>query len=95
MKKQWLSIVLVLCMVLCMAPTTALAAEGEMGTLKITVNVQGLYGGGLMQEARHLALRFSANTLLMAPIKKMWALPLSRAKQRAQWMCQSRQENIS
>lgn len=45
MKKQWLSIVLVLCMVLCMAPTTALAAEGEMGTLKITVNVQGLYGG--------------------------------------------------
>ena len=46
MKKQWLSIVLVLCMVLCMAPTTALAAEGEMGTLKITVNVQGMYGGG-------------------------------------------------
>ena len=45
MKKQWLSIVRVLCMVLCMAPTTALAAEGEMGTLKITVNVQGLYGG--------------------------------------------------
>ena len=45
MKKQWLSIVLVLCMVLCMAPTTALAAEGETGTLKITVNVQGLYGG--------------------------------------------------
>ena len=45
MKKQWLSIVLVLCMVLCMAPTTARAAEGERGTLKITVNVQGLYGG--------------------------------------------------
>ena len=45
MKKQWLSIVLVLCMVLCMAPTTARAAEGETGTLKITVNVQGLYGG--------------------------------------------------
>ena len=45
MKKQWLSIVLVLCMVLCMAPATALAAEGETGTLKITVNVQGLYGG--------------------------------------------------
>ena len=45
MKKQWLSIVLVLCMVLCMAPTTARAAEGETGTLEITVNVQGLYGG--------------------------------------------------
>ena len=45
MKKQWLSIILVLCMVLCMAPTTARAAEGEKGTLKITVNVQGLYGG--------------------------------------------------
>ena len=45
MKKQWLSIVLVLCMVLCMAPATALAAEGKTGTLKITVNVQGLYGG--------------------------------------------------
>ena len=45
MKKQWLSIVLVLCMVLCMAPTTARAEEGKTGTLKITVNVRGLYGG--------------------------------------------------
>ena len=45
MKKQWLSIVLVLCMVLCMAPTTALAAEGEMGTLKITVDISGVYEG--------------------------------------------------
>ena len=45
MKKQWLSIVLVLCMVLCMAPATARAAEGETGTLKITVKVSGLYGG--------------------------------------------------
>ena len=45
MKKQWLSIVLVLCMVLCMAPATALAAEGETGTLKITVNLSGLYDG--------------------------------------------------
>lgn len=45
MKKQWFSIVLVLCMVLCMAPATARAAEGETGTLKITVDVQGLYGG--------------------------------------------------
>ena len=45
MKKQWLSIVLVLCMVLCLTPTTAHAAEGKTGTLKITVNVLGLYGG--------------------------------------------------
>ncbi len=45
MKKQWLSMILALCMVLCLTPTTALAAEGETGTLKITVNVQGLYGG--------------------------------------------------
>lgn len=93
MKKQWLSIVLVLCMVLCLAPTTARAEESKTGTLKITVNVQGLYGGS-MQEARHLALRFSANTLIMATIK-MWTLPLIRAKQRVQWMCQSRKENIS
>lgn len=46
MKKQWLSIVLVLCMVLCLTPTTARAEESKTGTLKITVNVQGLYGGG-------------------------------------------------
>ena len=45
MKKQWLSIVLVLCMVLCLTPTTARAEESKTGTLKITVNVQGLYGG--------------------------------------------------
>ena len=45
MKKQWLSIVLVLCIVLCMAPATALAAEGETGTLKITVALSGLYDG--------------------------------------------------
>ena len=45
MKKQWLSIVLVLCMVLCMAPATALAAEGETGTLKITVDISGVYEG--------------------------------------------------
>ena len=44
MKKQWLSIVLVLCMVLCMAPATALAAEGETCELKITVEVNGLTG---------------------------------------------------
>lgn len=45
MKKQWLSIVLVLCMVLCLAPTTAHAAEGETGTLKITVDISGVYDG--------------------------------------------------
>ena len=45
MKKQWLSLVLVLCMVLCMAPTTARAAEGETGTLKITVDISGVYEG--------------------------------------------------
>ena len=44
MKKQWLSIVLVLCMVLCLAPATALAAEGETCELKITVEVNGLIG---------------------------------------------------
>ena len=46
MKKQWLSIVLVLCMVLCMAPTTARAAEGEKTcTLTINVEVEGLPKG--------------------------------------------------
>lgn len=45
MKKQWLSMILVLCMVLCLAPATARAAEGETGTLKITVKVSGLHGG--------------------------------------------------
>ena len=44
MKKQWLSIVLVLCMVLCMVPTTARAEEGETCTLTITVGVNGLIG---------------------------------------------------
>ena len=43
MKKKWLSIVLVLCMVLCLMPATARAEE--TGTLKITVKVSGLYGG--------------------------------------------------
>ena len=45
MKKQWLSIVLVLCMVLCMAPTTAQAEESKTGTLKITVDISGVYEG--------------------------------------------------
>lgn len=45
MKKQWLSIVLVLCMVLCMAPTTARAEESKTGTLKITVDISGVYEG--------------------------------------------------
>ena len=42
MKKQWLSMILALCMVLCLTPTTALAAEGKTCELKITVEVQGL-----------------------------------------------------
>lgn len=42
MKKQWLSIVLVLCMVLCLAPATARAAEGETGTLRVITKVIGL-----------------------------------------------------
>lgn len=45
MKKQWLSIVLVLCMVLCMVPATARAAEGETCTLTITVDISGVYEG--------------------------------------------------
>lgn len=44
MKKQWLSMILVLCMVLCMAPATARAAEGKTCELKITVGVNGLTG---------------------------------------------------
>lgn len=42
MKKQWLSIVLVLCMVLCLTPTTAHAEEGKICEVKITVEVKGL-----------------------------------------------------
>lgn len=45
MKKQWLSIVLVLCMVLCLTPTTAHAAEGETGTLRVITKVIGLPDG--------------------------------------------------
>ena len=45
MKKQWLSIVLVLCMVLCLAPATARAEESKTGTLKITVDISGVYEG--------------------------------------------------
>ena len=44
MKKQWLSILLVLCMVLCMAPATARAEESKTCELKITVGVNGLTG---------------------------------------------------
>lgn len=44
MKKQWLSIVLVLCMVLCLTPTTAQAEESKTCELKITVGVNGLTG---------------------------------------------------
>ena len=42
MKKQWLSIVLVLCMVLCLAPTTARAEESKTGTLRVITKVIGL-----------------------------------------------------
>lgn len=45
MKKQWLSIVLVLCMVLCLAPATARAEESKTGMLKITVDISGVYEG--------------------------------------------------
>lgn len=45
MKKQWLSMILVLCMVLCMAPATARAAEGETGTLRVITKVIGLPDG--------------------------------------------------
>ena len=45
MKKQWLSIVLVLCMVLCMAPATARAEEGKTGTLRVITQVVGLPDG--------------------------------------------------
>lgn len=44
MKKQWLSIVLVLCMVLCLTPATARAEESKTCELKITVGVNGLTG---------------------------------------------------
>lgn len=43
MKKQWLSMILALCMVLCLVPATARAEE--TGTLRITVKVLGLAEG--------------------------------------------------
>ena len=45
MKKQWLSMILALCMVLCLTPTTARAEESKMGTLKITVDISGVFEG--------------------------------------------------
>ena len=45
MKKQWLSIVLVLCMVLCLTPTTARAEESKTGTLRVITKVIGLPDG--------------------------------------------------
>lgn len=45
MNRRWLSIVLVLCMVLCLTPTTARADESKTGTLKITVDISGVYEG--------------------------------------------------
>ena len=45
MKKQWLSMILVLCMVLCLAPATAQATEDETGTLRVRTEVIGLPDG--------------------------------------------------
>lgn len=45
MKKQWLSMILVLCMVLCLAPATARATEDETGTLRVHTEVIGLPDG--------------------------------------------------
>lgn len=45
-RSRIVSILLVLMMLLTMVPTTARAEESKTGTLKITVDVQGLYGGG-------------------------------------------------
>lgn len=45
MKKQWLSMILALCMVLCLAPATAHAAESKKGTLKVITKVIGLPDG--------------------------------------------------
>ena len=42
MKKQWLSMILVFCMVLCLAPATARATEDETGTLRVRTEVIGL-----------------------------------------------------
>ena len=44
-RSRTVSILLVLMMLLTMVPTTARAEESKTGTLKITVDVQGLYGG--------------------------------------------------
>ena len=43
MKKQWLSMILVFCMVLCLAPATARAEE--TGTLRVRTEVIGLPDG--------------------------------------------------
>ena len=45
MKKQWLSMILALCMVLCLAPATARATEDETGTLRVRTEVIGLPDG--------------------------------------------------
>ena len=45
MKKQWLSMILVLCVVLCLAPATARATENETGTLRVRTEVIGLPDG--------------------------------------------------
>ena len=92
MKKKWLSIVLVLCMVLCLTPTTARAAEGETGTLKITVDVQGLVGvdaGG--KTFSFEILRKYANY----GHDRYVDITIEPGKTEGQWMCQSHPANIS
>lgn len=68
MKKQWLSIVLVLCMVLCLTPTTARAEESKTGTLKITVDISGVYEGDNVGD-KTFSFEILRNTLIMATIK--------------------------
>ena len=94
MKKQWLSIVLVLCMVLCMAPTTARAEEGETGTLAITVNVWGLDEG---VDAGGKTFTFDIRRILPGGYytEKPRPLLLRRAKQRTQRMCKSQKESMT
>ena len=93
MKKQWLSIVLVLCMVLCMAPATALAAEGETGTLKITVALSGLYDG-VDAGGKTFSFEILRKYATYGHYKDV-DITIEPGKTEAQWMCQSRQENIS
>lgn len=72
MKKQWLSIVLVLCMVLCLAPATARAEESKTCELKITVEVNGLIGSAEGAEFTFQIKRaINTTTALYNPYDKM------------------------